>query len=104
MASNSEIAKILVFIGGILGFLQGITTIIGWTYTSNLLYRIVAGILAIFLGLALIVSSDYIKFEFPVKIPFEKLILLIVGIVFLILGSQLGGILIIIAAVLLFVE
>lgn len=51
-----------------------------------------------------IVSSGYIKISLPFSIPFEKVPLLIVGIVFLVFGSWFAGVLIIIAAILLFLN
>ena len=103
---NEELEKILVFIGGILGVIQGIGTIIGWGSYYGVIFRIIFGILSIVLGLMIIVSSGYMKINLnlPVKIPFEKVPLLIVGIVFVVFSSYLGGILIIIAAILMFLE
>ena len=102
MASNDNIAKILVFIGGILSVIQGFFTIFGLGGWWSGFFAILFGILGILVGLALIVSADYLKINLPFKIPFEKIPLLIIGILILIFGSYIGGILLIIAAVLLF--
>jgi len=102
--AESDIKKILVLIGGILGLLQGISSIIGWGGFYSGVVMIIMGIIAILLGLVVIVSSGFLKISLPFKIPFEKIPLLIVGIVFCVISSYLGGVLIIIAAILLFLE
>ncbi|UYP43806.1 hypothetical protein NEF87_000091 [Candidatus Lokiarchaeum ossiferum] len=102
--ANNDLVKILAFIGGILGVVNGVMAFFGVLNPYSTLLRILFGILSILLGLMVIVSSGYIKISLPFSIPFEKVPLLIVGIVFLVFGSWFAGVLIIIAAILLFLN
>ena len=104
MSSNEKLTNILVLIGGILGVIQGIGSIFDIaSYYQNPAIRIIFGILGILLGLGLIVSSGYLQMELPFKIPLEGIPLLISGIVLIVFSAYIGGILIIIAAILLLV-
>lgn len=102
--ANEDLTKILAFIGGILGVVHGFLAFFEVLNPYPTLVRILFGVLSILLGLMVIASSGYIKVTLPFSIPFEKVPLLIVGIVFLVFGSWLAGVLIIIAAVLLFLN
>ena len=83
--------KILAIIGGLIMVIQGIISIIG----GNLL-----AIIGIILGLVVLISTGVIKAA--AVIPFNKIVVLILGIIGLFVGTWLGAIFVIIAAILLF--
>lgn len=102
---KSNIPRILVLIGAILSIIQGIFTLAGvGSIYNNLLIKIIFGILAILLGILLLSTSGYVKSFLSFQIPMDGVPLLIAGIVEIVLSSYLGGVLVIIAAILLLIK
>lgn len=86
---------ILTIIAGIVMVIEGILNILNPSWAG-----VLGGVITIILGLVALASTGVIKqLGF---IPFNKIFILILGIVALILASFVGGILLIIAAILLF--
>ena len=106
MADLKEIAKWLVVIGGILGLLEGILTILGFGIFGGgifLLDGLIMGIIAIVLALIALATSGIVDIK-ALKFEFNWIVLIILGILMYIFGSGLGGILIIIGAILMLVK
>jgi len=114
MSNLKGIAKILAIIGGILCIIAGVFKIIGGggipsffelSFLSFLggLEGIVLGIIAIVIGLLILISSGVVGSK-KAKLGFNGVVLLILGILALMFADQLGGILTIVAAVLMFLK
>jgi len=115
MSNLSGIAKILAIIGGILSIYGGVMKIIGkagLTSFINLAFladlgatlgNILFGIIAIVIGLLILISSGVVKSK-KTNLGFNGVVLLILGILALVLASELGGILTIVAAILMFLK
>ncbi len=107
MADLSKIGDILVLIGGIIGILEGILTIMGGSVFNVLgdllgaLGGLVLGILGIVFSLIALVNSGFLKIP---ALDFGKtnkfLIVLIMGVLMVVFASTLGGILVIVGAIL----
>ncbi len=104
MVEEKDYPKILVLIGGILGIIQGITLIFSGNSWYGAIVGIIFGIVVIIGGLALIISSGYLKMTLPfnLNLPFEFVPLLVAGIVEAALGAWWGGVCVVIAAVLVY--
>ncbi|MGY5875648.1 MAG: hypothetical protein RTU30_07875 [Candidatus Thorarchaeota archaeon] len=101
-----ELSKIFALLGGLLGLLYGILdvltlggTIPGWGL-SIIPDAIISGILLIVLSLIVLATSGWIKIS-ALKLNFNLLILLILGVLMLLTSGGLAGILVIVAAILL---
>ena len=114
MSGLKQIAKILAIIGGILSIFEGVMMILGKSGISRLLdlsflsflaglTGIVMGIIAIVIGLLILISSGVVGSK-KAKLGFNGVVLLILGILAILLASELGGLLTIIAAVLMFLD
>ncbi len=100
------LSKILALIGGLLGLLYGILdvlslggTIPGWGISLGL-DAMISGILLIVLSLIVLATSGWIKIS-ALKLNYNLLILLILGVLMLLTSGGLAGILVIVAAILL---
>ena len=107
MANMKEISKWLVVIGGILGLLQGILTILGMGFGLGIsifvLDGLIMGIIAIILSLIALATSGVVDIP-ALKFDFNWIVLLILGILMFIFASDLGGILVIVGAILMLVK
>jgi hypothetical protein len=114
MSNLKGIAKILAIIGGILSIYGGVMKILGksgltqfidLSFLSFLagLTGIVLGIIAIVIGLLILISSGVVSSK-KANLGFNGVVLLILGILALLFASELGGILTIVAAVLMFLK
>jgi len=94
MAAKYEgIAKILVIIGGLIAVIEGILAIVnqsGWLGLG-----VIVGII---LGVVALLSA--LKPDDP--IPWNKLLLVILGILMIIFATWIGGILVLVGGILLF--
>ncbi len=106
MANLKEISKWLVVIGGILGLLQGILTILAMPFGLGInlgLDPLIMGIIAIVLSLIALATSGIVNIP-ALKFDFNWIVLLILGILMFIFASDLGGILVIVGAILMLVK
>lgn len=105
MAELKEIAKWLVVIGGLLGLLEGILTIIGMTIFGGfgLLDPLISGIIAIILSLIALATSGVVDIK-ALKFDFNWVVLIILGVLMYVFASGLGGILVIIGAILMLIK
>ena len=108
MAKNEGLAKILAIIGGIVIVVEGVLGMLGKAFSSFVkleflgdLGIIVYGIIAIVIGLLILISTGVLGSK-KAKIGFNGVIILVLGILGFIFGSNLGGVLVIIAAILMF--
>jgi len=106
MTSMKELSKIFVILGGLVGLLLGILDFlgifnlgIGWAGANN----IVSLIVVIVMALIALATSGVIDIK-ALKMEFSFVILLIVGVVMAVFGGVLGGVLIIIGAILLLIK
>ena len=92
--------KILAILGGLIALIEGIIKLTSLGKgKGDIAQPIVMGIIAIIL--AIIVLYSVFKPDDP--IPYNGVVILILGILIIIVGSLIGGIILIIAAVLLLV-
>ncbi len=114
MSNLSGIAKILAIIGGILSIFEGVMKILGKSGIGKVLdlsflsflaglEGIVLGIIAIVIGLLILISSGVVSSK-RTSLGFNGVVLLILGILAFLFASELGGILTIVAAVLMFLK
>ncbi|MFW9787495.1 MAG: hypothetical protein ACFFE2_04250 [Candidatus Thorarchaeota archaeon] len=109
MADLKKIGDLLVLLGALIGLIQGILLLIpGAGYTlgyfnplGGYLDAIVIGILAILFSLIALVNSGFLKIK---ALDFGKtnkfIVVLIIGILMVVFASDLGGILVILGAIL----
>ncbi|QEE16659.1 hypothetical protein DSAG12_02489 [Promethearchaeum syntrophicum] len=109
MAKNDGLAKILAIIGGILIIAEAILGMLGRGVTNFVeldflvgLGAVIYGIIAIVIGLLILISTGVISSK-KAKIGFNGLVILVLGILGFLFGSNIGGILVIIAAILMFI-
>jgi len=110
MANMKEISKWFVIIGGIIGLIQAILFFIpdiGFSFYSGILsdsaYAVIQAIIAIILSLIALATSGVVEIR-ALKMDYSFIMLLIIGILMAIFGSDLGGILVIIGAILLLLK
>ena len=105
MANLKEIAKWLVVIGGLLGLLEGILTIMGIPIFGGffILDNLFMGIIAIILSLIALATSGVIDIK-ALKFDFNWIVLIILGVLMYVFASGLGGILVIVGAILMLVK
>jgi len=107
MADMKEIAKWLFLLGGILGVLFGILTLIGSPFLSfdilGALGPLVYGAIQIVLGLIVLATSGIINIP-ALKFDNNWILYIIFGILLAIFGSTLAGVLVIIGAILLVIK
>jgi hypothetical protein len=107
MSDLKKIGRLLVLIGGIIGIIEGVLMIlgvpfiswpgIGWsTFGVN---HVIVGILGILFSLIALVNSGAIEIK-ALEFHNKWLIILIMGILMYLFASGLGGILVIIGAIL----
>jgi len=107
MASDlKKIGDLLILIGGLIGLIQGILLVLGMPFTilpglgDFGLGNLVWGILAILFSLIALVNSGFIKIS-ALEFSNKWLVVLIMGILMYLFSSGLGGVLVIIGAILL---
>lgn len=109
MSDLKKIGDILILLGGIVGLIEGILTVLGLPYLAFLPYvafglgALVTGILGILFSLIALVNSGTIKIK-ALEFSNKWLIVLIMGILMYLFASGLGGILVIIGSLLLLVK
>ena len=109
MANMKEISKWLVILGGIVGLIEGILTILGWGFAFVGLggflpgMGVIFGIIAIVLSLIALATSGVVDIK-ALKMENNWIILLILGILIFIFGSNIGGVLVLIGAILLLIK
>ena len=109
MAKNEGLARILAIIGGIVivveaiwGFLNGhVAKVIDIPFL-NTLAAIVSTIIAVVIGLLVLISTGVLRSK-STKIGFNGVIILVLGILGIILASTIGGVLVIIAGILMLI-
>ena len=82
----------------------GLTSFINLAFLADLgttLGNILFGVIAIIIGLLILISSGVVKSK-KTNLGFNGVVLLILGILALALASELGGVLTIVAAILMF--
>ncbi len=107
MSDLKKIGDLLILLGGIIGLIQGILLIIGSPFTilpglgtDFGLGSLIWGILAILFSLIALVNSGFIKIG-ALEFGNKWLVVLIMGILMYLFSSGLGGVLVIIGAILL---
>jgi len=107
MADLKEISKILIMLGGILGLIFGILKVLligGWgSYGLFSLGPLIDGIILIIVSLIVLASSGVVKIP-ALEFANTAIVMLILGIVMWPFGGDLGSILVIVGAILLFIE
>jgi hypothetical protein len=109
MADMKEISKWLVIIGGIVGLIEGVLTILGMGFAFVGLggfipgMGLVFGAIAIVLSLVALATSGVVDIK-ALKMENNWIILLILGILIFIFGSNLGGVLVLVGAILLLLK
>lgn len=109
MSDLTKIGDLLILIGGIVGLIEGILTVLGLSYLAFLptvawgLGGLITGILGIIFSLIALVNSGTIKIN-ALEFSNKWLIVLIMGILMYLFASGLGGILVIIGSLLLLVK
>ncbi|MHA1959959.1 MAG: hypothetical protein ACW99U_06990 [Candidatus Thorarchaeota archaeon] len=106
MADLKKIGEILILLGALVGLIQGVLMILGMPFgfiTFMFLDGLVTGILAILFALIALVNSGFIKIP-ALEFSNKWLVILIVGILMWAFASDLGGILVIIGAILQVLE
>ena len=104
MADLKKIGDILVLIGALVGLLQGVLLILGMgigIINLGFLDPLIMGILGILFSLIALVNSGFLKIS---ALDFGKtnkfIVVLIIGVLMFVFASDLGGILVIIGAIL----
>ena len=103
MSDLKKIGDLLILLGGIIGLIQGI---IGMPFTilpglgDFGLGSLIWGILAILFSLIALVNSGFIKIS-ALEFKNKWLVVLVMGILMYLFSSGLGGVLVIIGAILL---
>ncbi len=106
MADLKKIGNLLILLGGIIGLIEGILTVLGLPYLAFLPYisfglgALVTGILGILFSLIALVNSGVIKIS-ALEFSNKWLVVLIMGILMYLFASGLGGVLVIIGSILL---
>ena len=106
MADLKKIGDLLILIGGIIGLIEGILTVLGIGFLAFLPYvnfglgPLITGILGILFSLIALVNSGVIKIP-ALEFSNKWLVVLIMGILMYLFASGLGGALVIIGAILL---
>ena len=108
MANMKEISKWLIIIGGIVGLIEGILqflpTIPHPLYGGILVgFEMVMGIIAIILALIALATSGVIEIK-ALKMNYNFIVLLIIGILLALFGASIGGVIIIIGAILMLLK
>jgi hypothetical protein len=107
MSDLKKIGSLLVLIGGIIGLIEGILMILGapfysWPgigWSSFGLSNVIVGIIGILFSLIALVNSGSIKIK-ALEFGNKWLVVLIMGILMYLFSCGLGGILVIIGAIL----
>ena len=100
-SDNKGIAKLLAIIGGIVALIEAILSLTRGKGIVDLNFGLVNNIIAAIIAiiLAIIVLLSALKPNKP--IPFNAILLIILGIVMIIFSSLIGGILVLIAGIVL---
>jgi len=105
MSDLKKIGNLLILIGGIIGLIQGILLILGSPFSifpglgDFGLGSLISGILLIIFSLIALASSGAVKIS-ALNFGNSWIVVLIMGILMYVFGSDLGGILVIIGAIL----
>ncbi len=109
MAKNDGLAKLLAIIGGIVIVVEAVLGMLGKAFSNfveleflGALGPIVYGIIAIVIGLLILISTGVLGSK-KAKLGFNGVVILVLGILGFLFGSNIGGILVIIAAILMFI-
>ncbi|TFG09563.1 hypothetical protein EU538_04725 [Candidatus Thorarchaeota archaeon] len=104
----TQIAKILILVGGLLGLLYGVLQILGMGFAilpglglGVMLGGLITGIILIVLSLVVLATSGVVDIP-ALKMDNNWIIMLILGILLYVFGGGLPGILVIIGAILMF--
>ena len=106
MADLKKIGDLLILLGGILGLIEGILTVLGLPFLAFLPTiawgwgGLIIGILGILFSLIALVNSGVIKIS-ALEFSNKWLVVLIMGVLMYLFSSTLGGALVIIGAILL---
>ena len=109
LADMKEISKWLVIIGGIVGLIEGVLTILGGGIAFVGLggfftgMGVIFGAIAIVLSLVALATSGVVDIK-ALKMENNWIILLILGILIFIFGSNIGGVLVLVGAILLLIK
>ena len=109
MAKNAGLARILAIIGGIVivfeaiwGFLNGhVAKVINIAFLDAL-GAIVGTIIAVVIGVLILISTGALRSK-NTKIGFNGVIILVLGILGILFASTIGGVLVIIAGILMLI-
>ncbi|TFG15002.1 hypothetical protein EU537_01815 [Candidatus Thorarchaeota archaeon] len=106
-SSMTKLGELLILIGGIVGLIYGIAAVLSFPLfdpiglgLAGTLGNIIGGIILIVVSLVTLATSGVIDIP-ALKLDKSWIVLLVLGILIYIFGSSLGGILVIIGAILL---
>ena len=109
MAKNDGLARILAIIGGVIIVVEGVLGMLNKSVAKvvNLAFldalgAIIFGIIAIVIGLLVLISTGVFKSK-KGKIGFNGVIILVLGILGILFASTIGGVLVIIAGILMLI-
>jgi hypothetical protein len=107
LSDIKKIGDILILLGGIIGLIEGILTVLGMGLAFMPYYHVfgtgnylIEGILGILFSLIALVNSGAIKIK-ALEFSNKWLVILIMGILMYLFASGIGGILVIIGSILL---
>lgn len=109
MAKNEGLARILAIIGGIVIVVEGVLGMLNRSVAKvvNLAFldalgAIIFGIIAIVIGLLVLISTGVLSSK-KAKVGFNGVVILVLGILGIIFASTIGGVLVIIAGILMLI-
>ncbi len=109
MAKNEGLARILAIIGGIIIVVEGVLGMLNKSVAKvvnlaflDALSAIIFGIIAIVIGLLVLISTGVFKSK-KASIGFNGVVILVLGILGIIFASTIGGVLVIIAGILMLI-
>ena len=89
---NKELVRLLAMIGGIIGLIESILSLIGWGFYTVFPFAAIIGLIVAILVLLSIFQGK--------PVPYEALYLIIFGIIMIIFSSTVGGILVLVGGIL----
>jgi hypothetical protein len=108
LADMKEISKWLVILGGIVALIEGILTILESPFfvvwgLGGVLGGLISGIITIVLALIALATSGVVDIK-ALKMENNWVILLVLGILIFLFGGNLGGVLVLVGAILLLLK
>ena len=102
---NPSVTQIIAFIGGLLMFFNALFGIINGSgfLIQNVIARIILGLIGLFVAILVIVASQVVYiYQFPINIPYDGVLLIVLGVVGIFTNGYFGGSIIVIIAGILY--